>query len=178
MVCWEWDCSIAVPLNSINTELKCLFTGWLSYLSGGVCALSKWSHWQPNILILYFKKGCEREWLYLMSKEGWERNCVYVYYNEYIVWIYYIICKLPVVILLFLFFCCWCCFFFVFFLFFFVVVVFIFSPSSHTCQVNSSIQFPLHTVETHHCPCTKHWHCVVQWLIKVICHFHSLHCKI
>ena len=30
LVCWEWDCSIAVPLNSINTELECLFAGWLS----------------------------------------------------------------------------------------------------------------------------------------------------
>ncbi len=30
LVCWEWDCSIAVPFNSINTELECLFARWLS----------------------------------------------------------------------------------------------------------------------------------------------------
>ncbi len=39
--------STAVPLNSINTELECLFAGWLLYIAS--CSITNLPNCGPNI---------------------------------------------------------------------------------------------------------------------------------
>ncbi len=66
---------IAVCLNSINTELKCLFAGWLSQLSGTVhikqAVLGSISSGDYIFLLVCCLKACDIEKIHLTSLVVW-----------------------------------------------------------------------------------------------------------